>query len=244
MNFTALVGRGNTGLREVFKPGALGLSDEGDTFGMYSVVGESANFKWRVWVPPGTRSLQGTLFTFVDMSSDTPGTKALMRMGQPPTGGPNDVTPANAAAVDLRNVLAALVQGAEVPCFSPASAGNVKLSDGGLDSPVVVTTGQWLYIDVLQAPGNRVFEIVIRITIDKAQYLDWYAGAIWDDYGNPLPGTQVPVPAVTEQYLLGRLLELKMVEPLGKLCKAGSDVQLIAAAKASGLWDALLRFAK
>ena len=241
-DYTAIVGRGNAGFSDVFKPGSHMLPVDGGRVSMYSVVGRSPKRKWRVWLPPGTCALQATLFTFVDMGANAPGAKVLVRLGEPPAGGLASVTPENGAAVDLANVLAALVAGAEVPCYSPASAGAVKLSEGRIDSPPVTTTGQWLYINALQVPGNEIFEIVVRVTVDEAAYLAWYDSAVWDDYGNPVQGAQAP--AITEQYVLGRLQELDMIARLAALCKAGDDAELIAAAKSSGLWAALLRFTK
>ena len=241
-DYTAIVGRGNTGFRYVFEPDSPSLPADGGRVSMYSVVGRSPKHKWRVWLPPGTCALQATLFTFVDMDAHSPGAKVLVRLGEPPAGGLASVTPENAAAVDLTNVLAALVAGAEVPCYSPASAGSVKLSEGRIDSPPVTTTGQWLYINALQVPGNEIFEIVARVTVDEAAYLAWHGSAVWDEYDNPVQGEQAP--AITEQYVLGRLQELNMIARLAALCKAGDDAELIAAAKSSGLWAALLRFAK
>ena len=243
IDYLALVGKGNTGYRDVFAPDSPMLGDEGDTVSMYSVVGETNRMKWRVWIPPGTRSLMATLFTKVNESD----TKVLLRMGEPPVGGHGDVTPESGAAVDLANVLSAMAQGAEIPCYSPAGAGNVKLSNGAIDSPPVTTVGQWLYINTLKVPGDLIFEIVTRIAVDKAAYLNWYASAIWDDYGNPVPGVQEPEPVpapVGEQWVFGRVVECGLIEPLAKLCKAKDDADLIQAAKTSGLWAALLKFTK
>ncbi len=240
IDYLALVGKGNTGYRDVFAPDSPMLGDEGDTVSMYSVVGETNRMKWRVWLPPGTRSLQATLFTKVNESD----TKVLLRMGEPPVGGPDSVTPESGAAVDLANVLTTI---GDIPCYSPPGAGNVKLSNGAIDSPPVTTVGQWLYINTLEVPGDSIFEIVVRITVDKAQYRAWYASAVWDIYGNPVPGvhepTTVPAP-VDEQWVFGRVVECGLIAPLAKLCKAKDDAALIQAAKDSGLWAALLKFTK
>lgn len=238
-DYTAIVARGDDNFKLKFAPGSPLLPVDGGRVSMYSVVGQTTKRKWRAWVPPGTCSLQATLFTF---SNKEPNAKVLLRMGEPPVGGPDSVTPENGAAVDMANVLAALGQGAEVPCYAPGGVGSVKLSEGRVDSPPVTTVGQWLYINALEVPGHEIFEIVVRVTVDEAAYLAWYASAIWDAYGNPLPGAQAP--AITEQYVLGRLQELDMIARLAALCKAGDDAELIAAAKSSGLWAALLRFAK
>ena len=238
-DYTAIVARGDDNFKLKFAPGSPLLPVDGGRVSMYSVVGQTTKRKWRAWVPPGTCSLQATLFTF---SNKEPNAKVLLRMGEPPVGGPDSVTPENGAAVDMANVLAALDQGAEVPCYAPGGVGSVKLSEGRVDSPPVTTVGQWLYINALEVPGHEIFEIVVRVTVDEAAYLAWYASAIWDAYGNPLPGAQAPV--ITEQYVLGRLQELDMIARLAALCKAGDDAELIAAAKDSGLWAALLRFTK
>ncbi len=244
-DYLSLVGRGNTGFRDVFAPGSIMLADEGDTVSMSSVVGITDRMKWRVWIPPGTRSLQSTLFVY----ASPPESKVLLRMHQPPTGWLDAVTPENAAAVDLANVLETmLLTGAEVPYWAPpVIAGNIKLSDGRIDSPVITNTGGWLYIHALQVPGAKIFELVTRVTVDKAKYLDWYSRAIWDDYGNPVPGVQEPEPVpapVSEQWVYGRVKECGLIEPLAKLCKAKDDADLIQAAKTSGLWAALLKFTK
>jgi len=238
-DYTAIVARGDDNFKLKFAPGSPLLPVDGGRVSMYSVVGQTTKRKWRAWVPPGTCSLQATLFTF---SNKEPNAKVLLRMGEPPVGGPDSVTPENGAAVDMANVLAALDQGAEVPCYAPGGVGSVKLSEGRVDSPPVTTVGQWLYINALEVPGHEIFEIVVRVTVDEAAYLAWYDSAVWDDYGNPVQGAQAP--AITEQYVLGRLQELDMIARLAALCKAGDDAELIAAAKSSGLWAALLRFAK
>lgn len=238
-DYTAIVARGDDNFKLKFAPGSPLLSVDGGRVSMYSVVGQTTKRKWRVWLPPGTCALQATMFTF---ANPEPNAKVLLRMGEPPVGGPDSVTPENGAAVDMANVLAALDQGAEVPCYAPGGVGSVKLSEGRVDSPPVTTVGQWLYINALEVPGHEIFEIVVRVTVDEAAYLAWYASAIWDAYGNPLPGAQAPV--ITEQYVLGRLQELDMIARLAALCKAGDDAELIAAAKESGLWAALLKFTK
>ena len=244
-DYTAIVARGTDNFNLKFAPGSPLLSVDGGRVSMYSVVGQSAWRKWRAWVPPGTCALQATMFTF---ANPEPNAKVLLRMGEPPVGGPDSVTPENGAAVDLRNVLAAMVQGAEVPCYAPAGVGSVKLSEGAIDSPPVTTTGQWLYINALEVPGHQIFEIVVRITVDESQYEAWYGSAAWDDQDNPIAGMSKPpnpTPAtVTEAYLLERLTELKMVGSLAELCKAKDEDALVEAAKESGLWAALLKFAK
>ena len=237
-DYLSLVGRGTAGFRDVFAPGSPMLAEDADTVYMAGFHGSTSHLQWRIWIPPGTKCLQATLYTY----ASPPESKILMRMHQPPVGTVNNVTAENAAAVDLKDVFTPLLQGAEVPCYTPSGAGAVKLSDGRMDSPVVTATGAWLYINALQTPGAQIFQLDARLTVDKAQYMDWYEHAVWDDYGNPVQGEQAP--AITEQYLLGRLQELDMIARLAALCKAGDDAELIAAAKASGLWAALLRFAK
>lgn len=244
-DYTAIVGRGNTGFGDVFKPGSHMLPVDGGRVSMYSVVGRSPKRKWRVWLPPGTCALQATLFTFVDMGTNAPGAKVLVRLGEPPAGGLASVTPENGAAVDLTNVLAALVAGAEVPCYSPASAGSVKLSEGRVDSPPVTTTGQWLYINALQVPGEEIFEIVVRVTVDEAAYLAWYAGATWDAYGNPIAGPAVVKPVESHEDRVFRLLkEAELVEPLMALAGVTNDIELAKKALATGVWAGLLRLVK
>ncbi|MBP8191750.1 MAG: hypothetical protein KAX73_07970 [Aquabacterium sp.] len=242
-DYLALVGRGTAGFKDLFAPGSPLLAEEAGAFVMLSFTASTPRLRWRIWIPPGTRSLQASLYTY----ASPPESKVLMRMYEPPVGGLDSVTPENSAAVDSTNVLAALLSGAEVPCHAPSEAGTVKLSAGKMDSPVVTTTGGWLYVNALQLPGQQIFKIESYISVDKALYQNWYEHATWDDQGNPLPGVQEPIQVptpVNEQYVLGRLQELDMIARLAALCKAGDDAELVAAAKVSGLWAALLKFTK
>ncbi len=238
-DYLALVGRGTAGYKDVFAPGSPSLGEDGQNVVMSGFTGNTSRLQWRIWIPPGTRSLQATLYTY----ASPPESKVLMRMHQPPAGGFDAVTAENAAAVDLDNVLALLLQGAEVPCYTPSGAVAVKLSSGRMDSPIVTTTGAWLYINALQVPGQQIFKLDSYLSVDAAQYLYWYANAVWDEQGNPVAGVVKPT-GTHEQYVLGRLQELGMVAPLAALCKAKDDSALIQAAKDSGLWAALMRFTK
>lgn len=242
-DYTALVGRGTKNFNDVFRPDSTMLAAEGGVVTLAGQCGDSTNLLWKIWIPPGTRCLQASLYTY----ASPPESKVLMRMYEPPVGGLDSVTPENSAAVDSTNVLAALLSGAEVPCHAPSEAGTVKLSAGKMDSPVVTTTGGWLYVNALQLPGQQIFKIESYISVDEALYQNWYEHATWDDQGNPLPGVQEPIQVptpVNEQYVLGRLQELDMIARLAALCKAGDDAELVAAAKVSGLWAALLKFTK
>lgn len=205
-DYSALVGRGTTNFRDIFAPGSSQLAEDAGVFFISSFTGSTPILRWRIWIPPGTRSLQATIYTY----ASEPESKVLMRMHQPPVGDLNSVTPENAAAVDLTNVLATLFTGVEIPCYAPPVIGSVKLSASMLDSPVVTTTGGWLYVNALQTPGQQIFKIESYISVDKAQYLSWYNSAVWDDAGNPVydetapatesivtPVTPVPPPPVT-----------------------------------------------
>ncbi len=232
----ALVNRGTTDFKDVFAPGSPFLADESGAVSMSSKVGSTTQLQWRVWLPPGTNCLQSTMFTY----ASPPESKALMRLGQPPTGTVADVTPENAAAIDRSAVLTLLQQGAEIPCYTPASAGAMKLSDGQLDSPVVITEGAWLYITALQVPGNMIYELTTYVRSDKAAYLDWYASATWDAEGNPVAAPPEPY----EQRLLQCAIDTGLVDGLRKLSGGLDDDALIAAAQETGTWPALMKFAQ
>ena len=243
-DYLSLVGRGTNNYKDTFAPGAPMLAEDGDTVSMSSVVGSTDRLQWRLWIPPGTRSLQATMFLY----ASPPSAHVLMRMHQPPTGNLNSVTPENSAAVDLANVFAALLQGAEIPCYAPPEVGGVKLSDGRVDSNVVTATGGWLYISALQTPGAKIYELIARLTVDRAQYLAWYGSAVWDDQGNPLPGAQAPAPAptptpVNEKAVLQRVKDTGLDVALMELSGAKTDQELAQRALATGTWAALLKFA-
>ena len=82
-DYTAIVARGDDNFKLKFAPGSPLLPVDGGRVSMYSVVGQTTKRKWRAWVPPGTCSLQATLFTF---SNKEPNAKVLLRMGEPPVG--------------------------------------------------------------------------------------------------------------------------------------------------------------
>lgn len=246
MNYLALVGRQTKDFKNLFAPDSERLAAQAGVVTLAGQCGDSTNLLWRIWIPPGAKCLQATMYAYYG----APAGKVLMRMGKPPVGGLDDVTPDNAAAVDLRNVLASLVAGAEVPCYTPVEGGAIKLSDGSMDSPVVVTTGDWLYIRALQMPGNKVYQLDARVTADEAQYLDWYAHAVWDEQGNPVPGVQVyaptptPVPTpVDEKAVLKRVKDTGLDVALMDLSGAKTDEELAQRALATGTWAALLKFA-
>lgn len=243
-DYLALVGRGTAGYRDVFAPGSPMLAEDATVVYMAGFTGNTPRLQWRIWIPPGTRSLQATLYTY----ASPPEAKVLMRMHQPPVGGLDAVTPENAAAVDLTNVLALLLSGAEVPCYTPAGAGALKLSSGRMDSPVVTTDGGWLYIHALQVPGAQIFKLDAYLSADAAQYKAWYESAIWDDQGNPLPGAQAPAPAptptpVNEREVLQRVKDTGLDVALMELSGAKTDQELAQRALATGTWAALLKFA-
>lgn len=241
-DYTAIVARGDDNLKLKFAPGSPLLPVDGGRVSMYSVVGQTTKRKWRVWLPPGTCTLQATLFTF---SNKEPNAKVLLRMGEPPVGGPDSVTPENGAAVDMANVLAALDQGAEVPCYAPGGVGSVKLSEGRVDSPPVTTVGQWLYINALEVPGHQIFEIVVRVAVDEAAYLAWYETATWDADGNPIAGPAVVQPVESHEDRVLRLLdEAELVPPLMVLAGVKTPVELAKKALATGVWAGLLRLIK
>lgn len=233
---TALVNRGTTDFKGTFAPDSPFLADEGTAVSMSGKVDSTPQLQWRVWLPPGTNCLQSTLFTY----ASPPEAKALMRLGQPPVGTVADVTPENSAAIDRSAVLSLLQQGAEIPCYAPASAGFMKLSASLMDAPVVITEGAWLYITALQVPGDKIFELITYVRTDKAAYLNWYASATWDDQNNPVAAPAEPY----EQRLLQCAIDTGLVDGLRKLSGGLDDDALIAAAQETGTWPALMKFAQ
>ena len=185
-NYNPLVQRGSSGFNTKFEPSSplLAISD-GEVI-LPSVVGEAFQLQWRVFIPPGTKTLQMTMYTF----ASPPETKVLMKFGSPPSGSALNVTPENAAAVDITRVVQTLTAnggGVELPFSAPASAGALKLSSrsGELTQTILTNTGGWVYINALQVPGNRIYELNTSVTVDESCYRTWFAGAQWDASGNP-----------------------------------------------------------
>ena len=185
-SYIPLVQRGTSDYKTKFEPSSSSLAIDVGGVIIPSVVGESYELQRRVFIPPGTKSLQMTLYTF----ASPPETKVLMRFASPPTGTILNVTPNTAAAVEITKVLSQITAnggGVELPFYSPESAGSVKLSSrsGDLVQTIQTNVGGWLYINVLQVPGNRVYELNTSVTVDEVCYRSWYVNAKWDISGNP-----------------------------------------------------------
>ena len=184
-NYSALVQRGSSAFKTKFAPTSelLAISDGEVT--LPSVVGETFALQWRVFIPPGTKTLQMTMYTL----ASAPESKVLMRFGSPPTGTAANVTPENAAAVDITKIVQRLTSNTnlELPFSAPASAGAIRLSgrSSELTQTILTTTGGWLYINALQVPGSRIFELNSSVTVDESCYRSWFADAQFDALGNP-----------------------------------------------------------
>ncbi len=186
-NYSPLVQRGSNGFNTKFAPTSPSLSIDSGDVTMSSVVGETFETQWRVFIPPGTKTLQITMYTF----ASPPESKVLMRFASPPNGNAGNVTPESAANVNISRVVQVLTAnggGAELPFYAPASAGAVKLSarSGDLAQTILTNTGGWLYINALQVPGDRIYELNTLVTVDEACYRSWFSGAQFDAVGNPL----------------------------------------------------------
>lgn len=184
-SYTPLVQRGTTDFKTKFAPTSPLLAIEDGEVILPSVVGETYLTHRRIFIPPGTKTLQMSMFTF----ASPPETKVLMRFGSPPDGSANDVTAGNALAVNNEQIVQLLTanRGVELPFYSPPSAGNIVLSSrSGVPQTVLTEVGGWVYIKPVLLPGDRVFELNTRVTVDEAYYRDWYANTTWDGDGNPV----------------------------------------------------------
>ena len=246
-DYRALVGPGTLDFKKVFPPDSEMLATEAGVVTMAGKCGDSDHLLWKVWIPPGTRSLQATLYVYYGK----PAGKVVIRWGKPPVGGLDSVTAENAAAVDLTNVLALLLTGAEVPCYTPEYGGAIKLSAGLMDSPVMTHTGDWLYIKVLQAPGApgpKMYMLDARVIADEALYRQWYDTALWDEQGNPIPGAQAvdpgteTPPTAEELAVLQLALDSGLAASFSLLSGGLIDDPLINAVKKAGTWGSLLKF--
>lgn len=252
-DYRALVGRKTNDFKSLFVPGSDMLAEDDGIVTLAGQCGDSFHLLWKIWIPPGVKSLQATMYVYHNI---TPG-KALMRFGQPPVGNANSVTPENAAAVDLSNVLDTLLAGAEVPCYTPEFGGSIKLS-ASMNSDARDNAGGWLYIKAVQTPGNKVYQLDARVTADAEKYKEWYASAVWDAEGNPVAGevqavkpvepVQPVVTGETPQQHEARVYEMVkeagLIQALSKLSGGKVDDELVKAALATGTWEALLKLVK
>lgn len=252
-DYRALVGRQTTGFKKLFEPGSDFLAEDDGVVTLAGQCGDSFHLLWKIWIPPGVKSLQATMYVYHNV---TPG-KALMRFGQPPIGNANSVTPENASAVDLANVLDTLLAGAEVPCYTPEFGGSIKLS-ASMPSDARNNAGGWLYIKAVQVPGNKVYQLDARVTADTEKYNEWYASAVWDVEGNPVAGEVKPVepPKPVEPVVAGEtpqqhearvyemVKEAGLLQALSRLSGGLVNRELEVAAVNSGTWEVLLKLIK
>lgn len=252
-DYRALVGRQITGFKTLFAPGSDMLAEDADIVTLAGQCGDSFHLLWKIWIPPGVKSLQATMYVYHNV---TPG-KVLMRFGQPPIGNANSVTPENAAAIDLSTVLDTLLAGAEVPCYTPEFGGAIKLS-ASMNSDARDNPGGWLYIKAVQTPGNKVYQLDARVTADAEKYKEWYARAVWDAESNPVAGevysikllepVKPVVVAETPQQHEARVYEMVkeagLIPAPSKLSGGKVDDELVKAALATGTWEALLKLVK
>ena len=192
-DYTPLVQRGSSSFNTLFSPvpvavpggGTLpnSIAFDSNEAILFSFIGTNSGLKWRAFLPPGTKYFQATLYTF----ASPPATKVVARFENLPIGGVADVTPLNAAAIDNSTVLRTLVAGAELPFYSPESAGSLKLSSRG-SGPESTARGGWVYFNTLQVPGDQIFKIETTVTVDETCYRSWFANAQFDVLGNPAEG--------------------------------------------------------
>lgn len=188
-DYTPLVQRGTSDYKTKFNPSSNLLSIEAGEVTIPSVVGATYETKWRIFLPPGTKAFQATLYTY----ASAPEAKVLMRFGNPPVGTLAGVTAQTASSVNITTVVQQLIAnngGVELPFFAPASAGALKLSSRSneINQSVLTRVGGWVYINALQLPGNRIYELNTSVTVDEACYRAWFATATFDSAGNPVEG--------------------------------------------------------
>ncbi len=226
-DYTPLVGRSNSSFNTIYSPdpsaagSVLSIDATAKEVLLVSSQGQSNNLRWRTFLPPGTKVFEAALFTF----SNAVETKVAGRFGVVPVSFSEQVTQQASDSFLRSEALSKLLAGSELLYFSPlvtfadgtqAGSGTTRLSARQEDTStqVVSTKGGWVYFNTLQAPGNFIKNIDVRVTVDEACYRNWFANAQFDLSGNPREDVDhtcsgssgTPIVALTQIVLSGASL--------------------------------------
>lgn len=155
--------------------------------------------KFRIYLPPGTTGVQVSIFAYY-LDGIPFSQAATYRFGQEPILKFDQLEAYESTVMNTynsnsgRDCLKYLFSGVEWGSKTMEAVGiNIVPGIGGGGScqegsqnVYVSQKGGYLYANVLQAAGDRVQEIVTKVTVDQAVYDQWYKNAKWDADGNPL----------------------------------------------------------
>lgn len=198
-NYWPLVARSSSAYSTYYSPdpteqGSILYTDRiNKEVAITSGYGFSNNLEWRVFVPPGTKTIDIFMFTF----SAPEETKVTARFGSPPVGTIDAVNVTN-GSLGASQVLPKLLSGEEVVFYGPvftnvvngisyqSSGGGTRLLARPDYLPYVPTTkGGWIYFKTWRVPGQTIQGIDVTIKAEETCYKSWFANTKFDSSGNP-----------------------------------------------------------
>ena len=193
-DYWPLVGRDRTGFDTKYSPyggnSVLGIDSASKEVSLISSYGQTKEVKWRTFIPPGTKTFEGSLLTF----SNAVETIAAARFGEPPISELYEVSSSSSDLFVRSKILSNLVSGTEVTYYSPlvtfsngtqAGSGSTRLSARPETDQPMTSKGGWVYFNVMQSPGDYIKNLDIRVVVDETCYKSWFAKAKFDSSGNP-----------------------------------------------------------
>ena len=175
--------------------------------------------QYRIRIPAGTRRWAVSVNTYKAPEE----AHAWLRMDQAPVR-------AEAPLQDTRRTLERLWRGEELHAFSPENSGALMISTPEATDPLVTDKERWLYLDLV-FPAGKALSWYSRIELAESHVVS----------------APVPTPAAPN-HLEGRTLDLAqrsgLVPALARLSGAANDADLVAKARDSGAWAALVEMVR
>lgn len=203
-NYAPLVGTNGAfkGFKEIYNPSNLPKVDLDPSFApgekcyqlstrhWPEVLRTWASPRYRIFIPPGTKTFFMTALTYYDSTT----VQALtMKLNAPPTATYEYVLANDPSSALGRTALENLFAGAEVHGYVGLNANVMPGFPGkgtGTDNSVRYTyktpKGGWLYINHLRIIGGVSMLMNTAACVDITDYENWYRNARWDSDGNPL----------------------------------------------------------
>lgn len=175
--------------------------------------------QYRIRIPAGTRRWAVSVNTYRAPEE----AHAWLRMDHAPERN-------GALLQDHRRTLERLCHGEELHAFSPENSGALTISTPESTDPFVTDRERWLYLDLV-FPAGKALSWYSRIELAEGHVVS----------------APVPTPAAPS-HLEGRTLDLArrsgLVPALARLSGAANDADLVAKARDSGAWAALVEMVR
>ena len=173
-------------------------------FSLTGSRGRTEQLEFRVFVPPGTIAFEMVMYTF---SQPAVPNQSLVRFKAPPVGNIANVSSPNRVSVQPFEAFEKLFNGVELAFYNAVATSSVVLNpsqpnvtteyqsntgatrfaERSITFPTApITTGGWMYVKVLQVPGQTMQGLEYGVQVSETCYRSWFAKNLFDASGNPL----------------------------------------------------------